>query len=214
MFWAGKLPGGVPDDLRTWIKSRVEETQVHWQNVGWLSRSRGMFRELTAELEARDPTNSWTRQYERIYFESQLMTLTRMVNSKHRKGARRTSLTLLLKEFVKWPELLAALPAGWFTPDELTEAADPIADISELRRLIVRLSPWRDRAIAHLELDVSLPNVAWSELDDAIDGVVDVFRRYSLRLTGVRYQTDHDGPPWQDWQTVFMQPLFVDSQPE
>ena len=140
------------------------------------------------------------------------MTLTRMVNSKRRKGARRTSLTLLLKEFGKRPELLGALPAGWWTPDELTEVADPAADISELQRLIKRLSPWRDKAVAHLELDVTLPDIAWSELDDAIDGVIDVFRRYSLRLTGVRYQIDHEGPPWQDWQKVFMQPLFVDPQ--
>jgi hypothetical protein len=70
-FCGEHLPDGVPEDLRAWLRDRVEETQVHWQNVGWLNRSRRMLKELTAQLEARDPTNPWTRQYERIYFESQ-----------------------------------------------------------------------------------------------------------------------------------------------
>jgi hypothetical protein len=209
-FWASHLPGGVPEDLGAWLKDRVEETQVHWQNVGWLIRSQRMLKELTEQLEARDPTNPWTRRYERIYFESQLMALTRMVNSSQRKGTRRTSLTLLLDEFSRRPELLGPLSGG-LTPEGLSEPADPAADRLELKRLIKPLTPWRDKAIAHLELDVRLPDLAWSQLDDAIDGVVDVFRRYSLRLTGVHYQVDHEGAPWQDWQRVFMQPLFVDS---
>lgn len=116
-FWASHLPGGVPDDLQAWLKDRVEETQVHCQNVGWLE---------------------------------------------------------------------------------------------ELQRLMKPLTPWRDTAVAHLEVDARLPDVAWSDLDHAIDGVIDVFRRYSLRFTGVNYQFDHEGPPWQDRQKEFMQPLFVD----
>jgi hypothetical protein len=209
-FWTTHL-GEVPDDLRVWLRERVEEAQVHWQNVGWLVRSQRMLQELTEQLDARDPTNAWTRQYERIYFESQVMALTRMASSSRWRGSRTTSLTLLLDEFRNRPELLGPLAAGPRTPDELLEPADPAADQIELKRLIKPIMPWRNKAIAHLEMDVPLPDLAWSQLDDAIGGVVDVFWRYSLRLTGVRYQVDHEGPPWQNWQKVFMQPHFVET---
>lgn len=205
MFWA--RAGGVSDDLRAWLGEQVEETQILWQQVGWLDRSRRMLIELTDQLEARDPTNAWTRQYERIYFESQLMTLTRTVHSNRRKGVRRASLTLLLDGFGRRPELLGALSGTW-APEELHEPADPAADRLKLGRLMKPLMPWRDKVVAHLELDLRLPDLAWTELDDAINGVIDVFHRYSLRLTGVRYQVDHEGPEWQKWQKVFTQPLF------
>ncbi|HXN62332.1 MAG TPA: hypothetical protein VN886_17945 [Acidimicrobiales bacterium] len=215
MFWRSHLPAGVSPELQEWLGDRVVETQLLWQNVGWLDRSRRMLRELTEQLEARDPTNPWTRQYERIYFESQLMTLTRTVNASRRRQPRRASLTLLLREFIERPELLGALSGVW-APEELQEPADPSADLAELRRVMRPLVPWRDRAVAHLEVDHHLEGgrrlaeVAWTDLDDAIDTVFDVFHRYSLRLTGVDYQIDHEGPPWTDWQKVFAQPLFTD----
>ena len=208
MFWGTHLPGGVDDELRSWLKARVEETQLLWQNVGWLNRSRRMLRELSEKLEARDPTNSWTRQYERIYFDSQLMNITRTVHAGRRRTPRRASLTLLLEEFSRKPELLGALVGTW-APEELQSPADPSADLEDLKRLVRPLMPWRDKAVAHLEMNRRLPDLAWSELDDAIDGVTQTFWLYSLRLTGVRHQVDHDGPPWQDWQEVFRQPLFA-----
>jgi hypothetical protein len=190
-FWASQLSEGVSDHLREWLSMRVEEVQVLWQNVGRLDRSRRMWKELSEQLEARDPTNPWARNYDRMYFDSQLLILTRTVLSGRRRDSRRASLALLLEEFRKWPQLLGPVAAR----DALHQAAEPDADMAELRRLLRPLLPWRDKYVAHIDLDLDgIPEPQWHQLDDAIDGVTDVFGLYSLRLTGVNYQVVHEVP--------------------
>ena len=90
-FWTTHL-GEVPDDLRVWLKERVDEIQILWPNVGRLDRSRRMWKELSEQLEARDPTNPWTRNYDGLYFDTQVMILTKTVNA-GRSGQRPKSLS-------------------------------------------------------------------------------------------------------------------------
>jgi hypothetical protein len=207
MFWTSHLPGGLTEELKVWLKERVDEIQILWHQMGRLDRSRRMWKELSEQLNACDPTNPWARNYDRMYFDTQVIILAKSVNSGSQGKGRKASFGVVLDRFSDRPELLGPLSGVW-APDDLHVAADPVADKKELKRLIRPLLPWRDKVIAHIELDVDLPDLAWETLDMAIDGVIEIFRLYSLRLTGVKYQVAHEGPPWQEWQKAFSEPLF------
>jgi hypothetical protein len=207
MFWTTHLPGGVTEELKLWLKERVDEIQILWHNVCRLDRSRRMWNELSEKLNVLDPTNPWARNYDGLYFDTQVMILTKIVNAGGKGKRRKASLRIALDEFRGRPELLGPLTGVW-APQDLQVAFDPEVDTQELKRLLRPLLPWRDRVVAHIELDVDLPDLAWETLDEAIDGVIEIFRRYSLRLTGVAYQVAHEGPQWQAWQQVFSEPIF------
>ena len=69
MFWGSHSPGDISDDLKAWLNIRVPEVQELWRTVGTMDRRRGMWLELREQLESRDPTNAWTRQYDDLYIE-------------------------------------------------------------------------------------------------------------------------------------------------
>jgi hypothetical protein len=204
-FWAEQLRGPVPDDLAQWLRERVMEVQLLWRDVTGLNRTRGMWKELTGALEARDPTCAWTRNYDRLYVDSQVMRLTRMVQSRNRP--EHVSLNKLLGHFLETPEVLGIIQGRRSLPS-IVNPADPVADLDYLKKLVRRLRQLRDKSIAHTELDVRLPELDWPEMDKAIDGVTAIFSHYSARLTGVNYQVDFDEPRWSTWKSAFSEPLF------
>lgn len=52
------------------------------------------------------------------------------------------------------------------------------------------------------------PDLAWEDLDRAIDAVTSIFEQYSLRLTGVAYEVRYEKVDRRNWQKVFTQPIF------
>jgi hypothetical protein len=202
MFWGSQFPGGISDDLKAWLSIRVPEVQELWRTVGTMDRRRGMWLELREQLESRDPTNAWTRQYDDLYIEAQIIALCKTVFSKRRKGRRPAALSILLNEFRQRPELLLPI-VGW-----RADAADPVADRAQLAKLLRPIVPWRDSVVAHIEVDPNVQPLEWSAIDAAVTGVSVIFKRYARRLTGVNYQIDHEGPEWRTWQRVFSEPLF------
>jgi HEPN superfamily AbiU2-like protein len=214
VFWRKHLGHGLTPDLTDWLTARVHEVQLLWRDIRFLNRTRAMWQQLSAEIERRDPTNPWTRNYDQLYFEAQVIRLARTVHSK-KSRPEAVSLGRLLSALAEKPQFLVALEDdGWPTvPPELQAGADARHDMTELRRLLGPLMAWRDRAIAHTERASDLPTLAWEELDNAIVAVNDVFHRYSRRLTGADYQIEFAGGQWENWQEVFRQPLFVDDPP-
>jgi hypothetical protein len=205
-FWSRQLPQGVSVELASWMSERAHELQLLWRDVSRMNRSRGMWQELTAVLEERDPTCAWTRNYDGLYFDSQLMAVTRTVHAGRRKRA--VSLDLLLDSFATKPDLLVPLRRSDVYLPELERRAFPGQDKRQLKLVLSQLMAWRDKAVAHSQLGEVLPPLAWSRLDQAVTAVTDVFLQYSLRLTGVRYHVDFDGPQWKTWHSIFSRPLF------
>jgi hypothetical protein len=208
-FWSRHLPDGVSDDLAGWVAERTAETQILWQHLRRVTRSRGMWRSLTDVLEARDPTNPWTRHYDGVYFESQLMAVTRVVRpGPGSKASKPTALGLVVKSFGDRPELCRDMSEIAGIAVENRPALDPERDGRHLRTITAKLVPWRNKMVAHIDRGEKLTNLEWTELDGAIDGVVDVFARYAQRLTGVAFEMEFPEPVRSRWQAVFSEPLF------
>lgn len=99
----------VTDELEAWITERVSEVQYLWGHVIRMNPSRGMWKELTEKLEATDPTNLWTRHYDLVYVESQILSVTRARPA----SARRRP-----------PRLPGATPTGIRRPPRATWTSD------------------------------------------------------------------------------------------
>lgn len=207
-FWQRQLPN-VSEDLKVWLEEWVVDLQYLWGHVLRMNGSQAMWRELTDRIEMIDPTNSWTRHYDGIYFESQVLHITRLVREgqRRRKEQRPASLGRLLKAFEARPELLGSLSGPW-TADALQHEADPMADRRHLNRLAREVFEVRDRAVAHVDVGEKLPSIAWEDLDAAIEAVTMVFEQYSLRLTGLTYRVRYDSVDWRNWKKIFTQPIF------
>jgi hypothetical protein len=203
-FWHEQLRGPVPDDLATWLRQRVAEMQVLWRDVARMNRSRTMWTELTERLEARDPKCAWTRHYDGLYADSQVMLLARTVTAASRPG--HVCLNRVLTSIAERPEILSPITT-YRHLSSVVDPAEPIADRERLKKLVRPLMPMRDRAIAHTELNVRV-SLSWNQIDEAVSGVTDVFSHYSQRLTGVNYQVDFERPPWSNWRSVFSESLF------
>ena len=164
---------------------------------------------LSEPLEAADPTNPWTRNYDSLYFDSQLVALTRLVFTK-KSRERQVSLGTVLDAFSRQPALCGELELGHRQLVCGPGPVDPIADKATIEAAVVPLMPWRDKRVSHIDRDETLPAITWEELDIAIHAVTEVFSRYSSRLTGVNYHVDFNDPGWHQWRTVFQHPLFDD----
>jgi len=136
------MPAGVPEDLAQWLGDRVAEIQILWAHVGTMNRSRGMWKILSEALEAADPTNPWTRNYDRLYFDSQLVTLTRMVFVK-RGRQRQMPLTSVLEAFSLRPEVCGVLSPSHRIPNDRRGPVDPVGDKAAMMASVQRLMPWR-----------------------------------------------------------------------
>lgn len=79
-FWRREF-GSVSKDLEEWLGERVQELAFLWGHIVRMNQSQAMWRELTDRLEAVDPTNPWTRHYDGVYFESQVLSVTRIVRA-------------------------------------------------------------------------------------------------------------------------------------
>ena len=205
-FWRGQL-GEVSPDLAQWLAEQVADVQVLWGHVGTMNRSRGMWKMLSEALEAADPTNPWTRNYDRLYFDSQLVTLTRLVFKK-KSRLRQFSLASFLDEFARQPRLCAELRLDGRQLVCGPGPVDPAADKAIIEGHVRQLMPWRDKRVTHIERDESLPPITWEELDQSINAVTEVFSRYSSRLTGVNYHVDFTESRWHAWRSIFAKPLF------
>jgi len=157
--------------------------------------------------QAADPTNPWTRNYDSLYFDSQLVALTRLVFTK-KSRERQFSLGTVLDAFSRQPALCGELDLGRRQLVCGPGSVDPIADRGAIEMAVVRLMPWRDKRITHIDRDETMPRITWEELGIAVDVVTEVFSRYSSRLTGVNYHVDFSDPSWHRWRTVFQRPLF------
>ncbi len=73
-FWLRRL-GGVTEELRDWFGARAVEIHHLRSYIHRMNRSRRMWRQLSDQLEARDPTNPWTRNYDGLYLGSQVMAV-------------------------------------------------------------------------------------------------------------------------------------------
>jgi len=66
----------------------------------------------------------------------------------------------------------------------------------------------RDKFAAHTEMDATVPDFGWSELEACIELVTKVFKHYSQRLTGCNFQVEFDDPALKTWHSTFREPLF------
>jgi hypothetical protein len=101
---------------------------ILWRDIGRLNRNRDMWQELTNELEKFDPACAWTRHYDRIYFEAQLLLITRSV--KARRDRNSASLENMLKGFEERPEMLKPLDTGIIQLPDVHRQARPSSDIA------------------------------------------------------------------------------------
>ncbi len=161
---------------------------------------------LTKELEKVDPTCAWTRHYDRIYFEAQLLLITRSV--KARRGKNSASLENMLKGFNERPEMLKPLDTGLIQLPDVHQQARPRSDIADLDRLMKPVMILRDKFAAHTEMDASLPDFGWSDLEACIELITKIFKHYSQRLTGCNFQVEFDDPDLKKWHLTFGKPLF------
>jgi hypothetical protein len=199
-FWTRQL-GVVSPELQAWLEERIRDVHLLWGDIQKLNRSKDMWRDLTIVLEERDPTNPWTRNYDSMYFESQIMRLTRVYSGQ-------ISLVTILKDFERRPELCEELPAR-LTPDSLRGPLEPGQDRQRLGKLLAPLGNWRDKRIAHIDRERTLSDVRLPDLNDMVDGVSELFARYASRLAGANYRVIFpDEPPWSSWKQVFTVPIF------
>jgi hypothetical protein len=199
-FWTRQL-GAMTPELQSWLEERIEDVHLLWGDIQRLNRTKDMWGELTEVLEARDPTNPWTRNYDALYFEAQIMRLTRVFSGQ-------ISLVTILKDFERRPELCRKLTAR-LTPDSLREAVGPAQDRQRLGKLLAPVDYWRDKRIAHIDRERTLADVRLPDLGPMVDGVSEVFGRYASRLAGAEYGvTFPKRPPWTDWKQAFTVPIF------
>lgn len=206
-FWQHNQGGSLSDADESWIRQQVGVLMTLWRDIGRLSRNRDMWRELTQELESIDPRCAWTRHYDRIYFEAQLLLLTRSVKAR-RRGRQTASLEHLVEGFAGRPWMTKRLDLGHIRLPDVGESVDPRADIANLNRVLKPLMTIRDKFAAHTEIGARLPEFGWPELDATIDAVIPVFSRYSQRLTGVVFQVDFSDSSLKGWHNVFRNSLF------
>ena len=209
-FWTRYFPGGVSPEDDRWIRREIRVLMILWRDIGRLNRNRDMWQELTNELEKFDPACAWTRHYDRIYFEAQLLLITRSV--KARRDRNSASLENMLKGFEERPEMLKPLDTGIIQLPDVHRQARPSSDIADLDRLMKPVMILRDKFAAHTEMDATVPDFGWSELEACIELVTKVFTHYSQRLTGCNFQVEFDDPALKTWHSTFRQPLFSDEE--
>jgi hypothetical protein len=183
-----------------------------WSNVTALNRTRQLWKAVSGWIEQRDPANAWARNYDNIYVEAQVMRVVRTVITGRRPG--HVALKSVLRHFAQRPEVLGTIES-YRNLVGIVNPGDPLGDLSHLTDVIRCLIPLRDKRIAHTDLDSDLDSpLGWEDLDRAIDGVSEVFRHYSARLTGVNYQVDNFSKPrWNTWQALFAEPLLSSEEP-
>lgn len=209
-FWNRLLPGGVSPELDLWIRRQIRVLMILWRDIGRLNQNRDMWQELTQELEKFDPSCAWTRHYDRVYFEAQLLLITRSV--KARRGRGSASLENLLRVFAEKPEMLNPLATGIIQLPDVHNQADPRSDIADLDQVMKPIMILRDKFAAHTEMDATLPDFGWSDLDACISLVTNIFKQYSQRLTGSNFQVEFDDPVLKTWHSIFKKPLFASEE--
>lgn len=205
-FWNRYLPEGMSSETDQWIRREIRVLMILWRDIGRLNRNRDMWQELTQELEKFDPTCAWTRHYDRIYFEAQLLLITRSV--KARRGMNSASLENMLKGFEERPEMLEPLETGMIQLPDVHQQARPRLDIADLDRLMKPIMILRDKFAAHTEMDATVPDFGWNDLEACIELITKVFKHYSQRLTGRNFQVEYDDPALKGWHSIFREPLF------
>ena len=208
-FWSEVLDEPVSEELSSWISDRTHDLHFIWRDVRRMLRSREMWKAMSEQLELRDPTSAWTRNYDGLYFDSQLLSITRSVHARNQSG--HISLGRLLGEFAERPEMLGPVVTYRNLP-EIAVAVDPLADKAHLGRQLRHLKTFRDKVVAHTERGADVPTIQWEDLDEAVDVVSEVFRRYSMRLTGINWKVEYDEPYRSAWKSIFTEPLFTDGE--
>ena len=191
-FWNRHLSEGVSSETDQWIRRQIRILMILWRDIGRLNRNRDMWQELTQELGKFDPGSAWIRHYDRIYFEAQLLLITRSV--KARRGRNSASLENMLRGFEERPEMLKPLDTEIIHLPDVHQQAQPRSDISDLDQLMKPIMILRDKFAAHTEMETTVPDFEWSDLEACIALITKVFKHYSQRLTGCNFQVEFDDP--------------------
>ena len=207
-FWSRQLAQPISPEVDEWIRRQIRVLLILWRDIGRLNRNRDMWKELTQELEKVDPFCAWTRHYDRIYFEAQLLLITRSVKAGRSKNA--SSLENIVSGFEERPEMLRPLDTGNVQLPDVHQQADPRGDISDLDRLMKPIMILRDKFAAHTEMDAMAPDFGWDDLEACIGLITKIFTHYSQRLTGCNFQVEFDNPELKKWHSAFRKPLFRD----
>ena len=88
------------------------------------------------------------------------------------------------------------------------DPAIPAADQSELRKAATTATQWVDKHIAHLSVKPSTKVPTYSEIDQALEVMSRLFRRWTALLTGV--DRDTEPAPQYDWLAPLRVPWIVD----
>ena len=125
-FWQRQLKSAVPDDIAQWLREQVADIQILWSHVGRMNRSRGMWKAREwSHSRRRILTNAWTRNYDGLYLDSQLMCLTRLA---YPSRSTNVSLMSILTGFAQWPQLHQTLRTNSQVSPERASALDPTTD--------------------------------------------------------------------------------------
>ncbi|HVX23320.1 MAG TPA: hypothetical protein VHB02_18410 [Acidimicrobiales bacterium] len=161
-----------------------------------------MWTDLTTVIERRDPRCGWTRHYDGLYVDSQLLAISRIFHAKQQNSV---SLSQLLDEMRGYPDLLKSLD-GYRVSRELGRALDPKRDKAELRTAVNEVLPWRDQVIAHISRKPRPSDFSWEYLDSAIQKLTTIFKVYAFRIMGANYLVDKS--VGTRWHSVFSEALY------
>jgi len=192
----------LPDDFQDWKLTQVESLDKLAQDFVRVHRHRNMWADLSSVLEERDPRCGWTRHYDALYVDSQLLALTRICYSTQRNSV---SLSELLDAFRSRPELLIHL-GGYRVEAGLEKALYPKRDKAVIRAAVKKLEPWRNQFVAHISRNPRPQDFSWSDIETAITTLTQVFKLYAFRLTGVLYKVDASTST--NWHKVFAEGLY------
>ena len=201
-IWVHHLEA-MPPDFQKWKLAQYESLDKRARRFQFrVHRHRSMWTDLSAVLEARDPRCRWTRHYDALYIDSQIVALTRICYS---TGTNSVSLSELLDAVRSRPELRVHL-GGSQVKAGYEKTLNPKKDKSLIRNAVSRLEPWRNQFVVHISRNPRPPDFSWLYLEDAIMTLTEVFKMLAFRITGAHNEVD--GSHGTGWRKVFADGLY------
>lgn len=186
--WASMTRMATDEQTATWR----EWLDLFGPQIITMKAERELFREMrdTIVAVAPDAPATWLLHYARLYWQSQTMSVRRIVKGEN-KGPS-ASLTRLMVEVARDPQ----------APGSDTMDAKRAALLKSVQAVLDRA----DRAVAHLDTVNVRSEMTFADLHSAIDTVHDAFNDLAILLTARDWV--YVSPFGGDWRAPFRRALF------